>query len=605
MNKSLVSKLGLSIAFVLIALTVSACVAVTDPAPAQESPVTPDAAGYTADVAADNVRKLLGKQLQIDPGDIEIVSAETVEWQDSCLELGTLVESCAVAPAPGVRVALRAEGAEYVFHTDRDGYRSRLASGPEPRVGDTVLEWSGTFDNGECMEARIGTDGVAFGLCGGSPRIGGHFVSDARTGVLAGWAQKYASFDAQTDYGSVRLNGSGSAIATQEEQEQIGRWAGMVAREAAAGERMAGLGYWGPDEMGSPDTSKCALLQVNYSPEAGIGLCDGTMRSEAMGERMSETWQAFGDRLAPFAYETETERIDFEGLGVEGAEPWQRALLAWARGRYAELSTGRTSATINTAMSWHLGQDFTQKNVCRHLTVLDYGYAYAEEILCEGQDPVSVVEGWLTTEELAALDGWLYTRAPLYVGDNYIDGKGEEEMSETEVAEVEPWASAVWSRLREGAEPTAAVSDNACPETREGLGMVRDYEKGFCLLAPPTHTVFEPNPDEIVLAQESLLNVTEPRVYITVTDAAGRTADAAADEVAAAFPGFEIERRVEQIAGHPATVLDNLPGQDLNRRVLIVANDRLYVLMFAPLDHEGMEQFYATILGDLTLIQPE
>jgi hypothetical protein len=81
--------------------------------------------------------------------------------------------------------------------------------------------------------------------------------------------------------------------------------------------------------------------------------------------------------------------------------------------------------------------------------------------------------------------------------------------------------------------------------------------------------------------------------------------EAAADEVVAEFPGFELERRVEQIAGHQAIVLDNVPGQDLNRRVLIVTNDRLYDLTFAPLEHPAMEQFYNTIVGDLTLMQPE
>ena len=234
-----------------------------------------------------------------------------------------------------------------------------------------------------------------------------------------------------------------------------------------------------------------------------------------MGERALETWQAFGDRLAPFTYETDTEKIVFEGLGDESAEPWQRALLAWARGRYAELSTGRTSATINTAMSWHLGQDFTQKNVCRHLTVLDYGYAYAEEILCEGQDPVSVAEGWLTSEELATLDAWLYARAPLYVDNNYIDGKGAQEMSEAEIAEVEAWADALWTRLRgdRGSRARCRTQTPARKRARDWR-WCGTYGRGFCLLVPSTYTVFEPNPQEIAIVLDSLMNVTEPRAYI-------------------------------------------------------------------------------------------
>ena len=108
-----------------------------------------------------------------------------------------------------------------------------------------------------------------------------------------------------------------------------------------------------------------------------------------------------------------------------------------------------------------------------------------------------------------------------------------------------------------------------------------------------------------MIAKESLLNVTEPRVYIAVSSAGGRGADEVADEIAATFAGFEIERSQEKISGHQAVILDDVPGQDLNRRVLIVANDRLYDLTFAPLDHEAMESFYDTIVGDLTLIEPE
>ncbi len=107
---------------------------------------------------------------------------------------------------------------------------------PEPEIGEMLMAWGGTFDNGECMEALIGAEGVAFGLCGGRPEIGGKFASYARVAVLTEWVDTYAPFDAETDFGSVRLVGNGSAVATLEEQQMIGRWAQMVTMEAAAGE---------------------------------------------------------------------------------------------------------------------------------------------------------------------------------------------------------------------------------------------------------------------------------------------------------------------------------------------------------------------------------
>ena len=68
--------------------------------------------------------------------------------------------------------------------------------------------------------------------------------------------------------------------------------------------------------------------------------------------------------------------------------------------------------------------------------------------------------------------------------------------------------------------------------------------------------------------------------------------------------GFAIQRSSAEIAGQPAVILDNVPGQDLNRRVLIVHNDRLYDLTFSPLDHPEIETFYQTIIADLLLVEP-
>jgi hypothetical protein len=68
--------------------------------------------------------------------------------------------------------------------------------------------------------------------------------------------------------------------------------------------------------------------------------------------------------------------------------------------------------------------------------------------------------------------------------------------------------------------------------------------------------------------------------------------------------GIDIQRSNAEIAGQPAVILDNVPGQNLNRRVLIVHNDRLYDLTFAPLDHAELETFYQTIIADLLLVEP-
>jgi len=594
--------LAASITAFLLAGLLTACIML----PIQP-PVDPPSNALVEQPAAPEtvlaMRNLLGKQLQIDPATIEIVNFEAAEF-DGCLGVTRPNEPCTKILIPGYKMTFVINGQEYRLHSDEGGYRYRVAAAPEANVEEFLLAWGGTVDNGETMEALISSEGVAFGLSGDQPRTSGHFVTPARQTVLQEWVSRYAPFDAETDYGSIRLVGSGTTVATPEEQQMIGRWAQLVAMEAMAGEALAGLQYEGPAAIGSNDTSKCAVLQLGTPMEAGIGACDGTMTNRDMGKAVYLEWEYLRDHFAPFVYETETERITFEGMGHVTGKDWQRAILAWARIRHAELAGNQVSATMVTALSWHIGQDYSQKNICRHLTVLSYGYAYAEERLCEGGDWVNATAGWLTTEELTTFDTWLYDRSPFYLDDNYIDGKGTQPLSEAEGADVNRWAAALWTRLAQTGNMTSNEADaGQYPEARDGLATVRDFNRGFCLLVPASYTVFETDPTGIVVAKESLLNVTDPRLAIVVTAAEGRTAEQFADEIVAAMAGFDIKRNTVEIAGEQAVILDNVPGQDLNRRVLIVYNERLYDLTFSPLDNTELEAFYQAIIDDLVLIE--
>ena len=126
---------------------------------------------------------------------------------------------------------------------------------------------------------------------------------------------------------------------------------------------------------------------------------------------------------------------------------WQRALLTWARARYAELSSGKVSAAGNTVVSWDLGPVADDDQSCKHLTVLSWGYAYAETRPCAGGNVQELKDGWLETAELEQLDPWLYERIPLYVDDNYVAGVGNLPITDAEFAEVAQWAEDVWQRL--------------------------------------------------------------------------------------------------------------------------------------------------------------
>ena len=148
-----------------------------------------------------------------------------------------------------------------------------------------------------------------------------------------------------------------------------------------------------------------------------------------------------------------------------------------------------------------------------------------------------------------------------------------------------------------------------CPDKTEGTELLRAEEHAYCLLYPTGYTVERPNPEEIVLVVGSLLNVSEPRLYIQVSEAGGRTLQQAADAVVADHVGFEIERSSATIGGQDAVVLDGVPGQDISQLVLIVYAGRLYQLTFVPASQDAgeayarMQEFYATATGSIVFLQ--
>jgi hypothetical protein len=156
-------------------------------------------------------------------------------------------------------------------------------------------------------------------------------------------------------------------------------------------------------------------------------------------------------------------------------------------------------------------------------------------------------------------------------------------------------------------DDTAAV----CPEAVAGAELLRVEEHGYCLLYPSGYSVERPNPEETALVVGSLLDVSNPRAYIKVTDAGGRTTDQAADAIVTDFPGFEIVRSSATIGGESAVVLDGVPGQDISRQVVIVRQDRLYHLTFVPASEDAgevstrMEEFYQLVVDSLNFLEKE
>jgi hypothetical protein len=72
--------------------------------------------------------------------------------------------------------------------------------------------------------------------------MGGKLVSLERETELADFIATYAPFEAETEAGIVTFNGTGSTVATADEQRMIAEWARQAAIEAQAGRSGASWG---------------------------------------------------------------------------------------------------------------------------------------------------------------------------------------------------------------------------------------------------------------------------------------------------------------------------------------------------------------------------
>jgi hypothetical protein len=163
---------------------------------------------------------------------------------------------------------------------------------------------------------------------------------------------------------------------------------------------------------------------------------------------------------------------------------------------------------------------------------------------------------------------------------------------------------------------TAAVgtptnSAEACPEATADLKLLTNAEDGYCLLYPADYSTNPPhfiviNP---ITAPGDMLG--DAWAFINVEPAAGRTAAQVADTgIAAVGDGFNITKSDILINGVQAVVVDGLPGQDSNRMVFLVNNDRLYMLTFEPWypnanDPTPLENLYTTIVQTLHFLPPK
>lgn len=138
-----------------IALVLLAACAGTNPTVPAGISETLEGVGDDVPAAAAAALTWLSQETGVDVADIQIVSAEPMEWSDSCLGLGGPAESCAAAVTPGYEVVLSAAGQNYTLRTDQTGEVIRM----EEPAGGTSSGGASSLDGTSWTLVSFGAPG--------------------------------------------------------------------------------------------------------------------------------------------------------------------------------------------------------------------------------------------------------------------------------------------------------------------------------------------------------------------------------------------------------------------------------------------------------------
>lgn len=345
------------------------------------------------------------------------------------------------------------------------------------------------------------------------------------------------------------------------------------------------------------DDTACGRLVIDSKGQVTFGPCGEASQVQSLGAHAAE-WAALQTRFAAFDYATDTTTLTFNGVGEISGAAWQRALAAWAQLVYSELAAGRTSAAVATAMSWFVGKVTAQSDLCQHLIVLSYGYAYAQVAPCAGGDVETMVTGVLTGDEVAQFDQWLYGYAPLYVENNYLAGVGAQAAGAAETQQIDAWAQAVYMRLQaSGDRATMPAGTSAWQRYQADSGYSIAYPLATYSLraGQPSPNVLFPGvrvvePNDVFTYRDRNQAVYKLSVAVTTNEQGSSLDQPAAlfanSALIAYDPALLADHAIQPIAldGVPALRVDDLPVGPAGIATQIVAlhGDFIYELLVEP-----------------------
>ena len=330
---------------------------VADPEDSANTPITEfpmtDTITTTAEIsvgAALSARQILAQRLQLPLDAISMVSAEPVEWPDSCLGVAAAGVMCMQVITPGYRVTLATQGDSYVFHTDETGGTVRLASAPEPQIEAVTLAWQQP-EMDLCHSAMIGAQQIAFGPCEGPLTSTPLLEEMARPAELANFVQTYAAFEAATPAGTVTFTGTGTTVATPAEQRMLAEWARLVFWEAQGGRSGAAWGLVFAWHREGGIAGFCDDVTVDVTGQVYVTSCKGNLPQDMGKRRLTAhelaqiyTWM---DKLQSFTFEQKDAavadamqvQLTFNGVGEQTAtREEQQAIQVFAAGLAADVA---------------------------------------------------------------------------------------------------------------------------------------------------------------------------------------------------------------------------------------------------------------------------
>lgn len=368
------------------------------------------------------------------------------------------------------------------------------------------------------------------------------------------------------------------------------------------------------------DESGCQTMTAGPDGVA-FGPCGGVLMGVPYSfDTRQPALSSFADTYQSFTAETPAGTVDFVGAGAQVATPAEQRMMAeWARLVSLEAQGGRSGASWGLIFAWH--REGGLAGFCDDVTGYVTGEAYVTS--CRGNQPQDLGRVRLDSDQLATVYGWVDSLQPFEVEQTdpatedamtiriVFSGAGTATANEAVEQAITELALTLLHEVTTGtiqpAMPVNALAGCLTPGAEQQLFV--DEANAYCLLYPAGYVAVEGENNRVSLVKGDIMNHTDPRVEIMVEDVLTRTLETVAVNLETQYglPGAPVERGTITVAGVEAVLLDNLPGQDLNRRVALIRNGRLYTFFFTPLGEPGlaraaMAAFYQGVLDSFRFL---